>query len=71
LQSFADEHRRTTWSIYRGTNAVASLFTDERPIARFARQAVLTLAGRAPLVSRLIKGRSKLSSPARRLLHER
>ena len=56
LRSFADEHRRTTWPIYRGTNAMASLFTDDRPIARLARQAVLTLAGRAPLVSGLIKG---------------
>ncbi|MEJ6002998.1 5-demethoxyubiquinol-8 5-hydroxylase UbiM [Paucibacter soli] len=48
LQRYAAEHRRATWPIYQGTNAVVKLFTDERPGARLLRRGVLTLAGRLP-----------------------
>jgi ubiquinone biosynthesis UbiH/UbiF/VisC/COQ6 family hydroxylase len=48
LQRYAAEHRRATWPIYQGTNAVVKLFTDERPGARLLRRGVLALAGRLP-----------------------
>lgn len=56
LQAFESEHRRTTLPIYLGTNAVVSLFTDERQPARMLRSAVLAMAERAPGLSGLIKG---------------
>lgn len=69
LEPFEREHRRTTLPVYLGTNAVVSLFTDERAPAKLARKAVLTLAEKAPGLSRLLKagitrqltGRSRLA----------
>ena len=55
LQPYEAEHRRTTLPVYLGTNAVVSLFTDERGPAKLARRAVLAMAERAPGVSALIK----------------
>ena len=55
LQPYAVEHRRTTLPVYLGTNAVVTLFTDDRPPARLARRAVLTVAERAPAIGWLIK----------------
>ena len=55
LQRFESEHRRTTLPVWLGTHAIVSLFTDERPLPRLARRAVLALAERAPGMSRLIK----------------
>ena len=52
LQRYADEHRRTTWPIYLGTNLVVKLFTDDRPAALLAREAVVRI--------------SRLASPIRR-----
>ncbi|PXW91916.1 ubiquinone biosynthesis UbiH/UbiF/VisC/COQ6 family hydroxylase [Sphaerotilus hippei] len=56
LQPYEAAHRRTTLPVYLGTNAVVSLFTDERAPARLARKAVLAVAEHAPGLSRLIKG---------------
>lgn len=56
LAAYAAEHRRTTWPVYQGTNAVVSLFTDERPLARVLRPAVLALAGQAPGLRTLVHG---------------
>lgn len=55
LAAYEAEHRRTTWPIYQGTNAVVSLFTDERPLARALRPAVLALAGQAPGLRTLVR----------------
>lgn len=55
LQAYERAHRRTTLPVYLGTNAVVSLFTDERRLPRLARQAVLQAAERAPLLSTLVK----------------
>jgi len=55
LQAYEREHRRTTLPVYLGTNAVVSLFTDDRAPARLARRAVLTVAEKAPAISGLIK----------------
>jgi ubiquinone biosynthesis UbiH/UbiF/VisC/COQ6 family hydroxylase len=56
LAAYEAEHRRTTWPIYQGTNAVVTLFTDERPLARVLRPAVLALAGQAPGLRTLVHG---------------
>lgn len=55
LQAFEREHRRTTLPVYLGTNAVVSLFTDERALPKLARRAVLAFAERVPPFSGLIK----------------
>lgn len=67
LQPYQDEHRRTTLPVYLGTNAVVSLFTDERAPAKLVRRAVLAVAERAPALSGLIKSaitRQLTSGPA-------
>ena len=56
LQPYESAHRRTTLPVYLGTNAVVSLFSDERPFAKVARRAVLAVSDRAPGLSALIKG---------------
>ncbi len=55
LQAYEREHRRTTLPVYLGTNAVVSLFTDDRTPARWARRAVLAVAEKLPPFSGLIK----------------
>lgn len=55
LRPFESEHRRHTLPVYLGTNAVVSLFTDERAPAKLARRAVLSMAERAPGLGTLIK----------------
>ena len=68
LQPYEAEHRRTTLPVYVGTNAVVSLFTDERTPAKLARRAVLAVAERAPGLSALIKSaitRQLTGNPAR------
>jgi ubiquinone biosynthesis UbiH/UbiF/VisC/COQ6 family hydroxylase len=56
LRRYESEHRRTTLPVYLGTNAVVSLFTDERRPAKLLRRAVLAAAEHAPALSGLIKG---------------
>ncbi|MBB4841737.1 ubiquinone biosynthesis UbiH/UbiF/VisC/COQ6 family hydroxylase [Paucibacter oligotrophus] len=48
LQHYAAEHRRRTWTIYQGTNAVVRLFTDDRPAARLLRRGVIQAAQHLP-----------------------
>lgn len=55
LLAYEREHRRTTLPVWLGTNAIVSLFTDDRGPAKLARRAVLTVAERAPGLSRLLK----------------
>lgn len=55
LPAYEAEHRRHTWPIYQGTNAIVGLFTDERPLARMLRPAVLALASQAPGLSTLVR----------------
>lgn len=55
LLAYEREHRRVTLPIYLGTNALVSLFTDERGPAKKLRQAVLRVAEHAPGLSTLIK----------------
>ena len=44
LSAYQSEHRRVTFPIYTGTNAVVRLFTDDSPPARVARAAALRVA---------------------------
>ncbi|WP_428421125.1 5-demethoxyubiquinol-8 5-hydroxylase UbiM [Methylibium sp.] len=55
LQAFEHEHRRATLPMYLGTNALVSLFTDERALPKLVRRTVLALAGRVPPFSGLIR----------------
>ncbi|MCV2348763.1 5-demethoxyubiquinol-8 5-hydroxylase UbiM [Paucibacter sp. Y2R2-4] len=48
LERYASAHRRKTWAIYQGTNAVVQLFTDDRPAARLLRRGVLQMAQHLP-----------------------
>lgn len=48
LRRYEAEHRRATLPLYFGTNALVSLFTDERGPARIARHALLGIADRLP-----------------------
>ena len=74
LAAYERAHRRATWPIYMGTNALVTLFTDDRAPARFARQAVLDAVTRLPGLDGLVRslvvrqlvgdaGRRSLASP--------
>jgi 2-polyprenyl-6-methoxyphenol hydroxylase-like FAD-dependent oxidoreductase len=47
-------HRRATWPLYTATNAIASLYTDDRAPARLVRGAVLRLGATLSPVRRLV-----------------
>jgi 2-polyprenyl-6-methoxyphenol hydroxylase-like FAD-dependent oxidoreductase len=55
LQGYENEHRRVTLPVYLGTNAIVTLFTDERAPAKLARKAVLRISEGVPGLSSLIK----------------
>lgn len=55
LRPYEQVHRRATLPIYLGTNAIVSLFTDDRPLPRLARRAVLGVARQAPLLGTAIQ----------------
>ena len=54
LQAYAREHQRVTWPIYHGTNVVVRLFTDDRPAARVAREAIVSLTNLLPPLKQAI-----------------
>jgi len=55
LAAFERAHWRRTWPLYTGTNALVSLFTDDRPLARAARRLVLEASEQLPVFSGLVK----------------
>ncbi|MBL8305404.1 MAG: 5-demethoxyubiquinol-8 5-hydroxylase UbiM [Rubrivivax sp.] len=63
LIRYAAEHRRVTWPIYEGTNAVVRLFTDDRLPAKLLRGAVLRVASALPPVRELVA--RQLTTPHR------
>ncbi|MDM4765675.1 5-demethoxyubiquinol-8 5-hydroxylase UbiM [Pelomonas sp. SE-A7] len=65
LARYAATHRRATWPIYQGTNALVKLFTDERPPARLLRQGVIAVADSLPPLKALITAQltGQLPSP--------
>ena len=48
LQPYETRHRRETWPIFHGTNAIVGLFTDDGEAARLLRQAVVRMAEHLP-----------------------
>ncbi|MDE3010346.1 MAG: 5-demethoxyubiquinol-8 5-hydroxylase UbiM, partial [Pseudomonadota bacterium] len=48
LRAYAREHRRTTLPIWLGTNAIVSLFTDDRMVPKLLRRGVLAVAEHLP-----------------------
>lgn len=57
LARYAHEHRRETEPLYRATNLIVSLYTDERTPARWLREAALGAAARLPPLRRAIAAR--------------
>lgn len=56
LERYARGHHRHAWPLYQGTNAVVRLYTDDRPLPRLLRQAVLAGASRLPPLKGAIVG---------------
>jgi len=48
LQPYAARHRRETFAVFHGTNALVDLFTDDRAAAMRLREAVVAVADRLP-----------------------
>ena len=67
LQGYANTHHRHAWPIYQGTNAIVRLFTDQRPLPRLLRQAVLRGAEHFPPVKLAIVSQLSGHSPWRLL----
>ena len=57
LQPYETIHKRETWPIFHGTNAIVGLFTDDRGAARLLRQAVVRVAEHLPPLKRAITQR--------------
>jgi ubiquinone biosynthesis UbiH/UbiF/VisC/COQ6 family hydroxylase len=59
LGRYASAHRAATWPLYQATRMLVGLFTDERPLARLTRNAVLRLGAMTPArrgMERLLTG---------------
>jgi len=54
LRRFEAGHRAATLPLYRATNMIVRLFTDERPLARATRDVAMGLAARLPPVRRAV-----------------
>jgi ubiquinone biosynthesis UbiH/UbiF/VisC/COQ6 family hydroxylase len=68
LQRYEMRHRAATLPIYLGTNALVSLYTDDRPPARWLRQGVLDAARHLPpLRDLIVRQLTDAEEPHRRL----
>ena len=54
LQRYARAHHRHAWPLYQGTNAIVGLYTDERPLPKLLRRAVLAGSSHLPPLQSLI-----------------
>jgi len=54
LQRYQAKHRRVTRPLYVGTNALVRLYTDDRPLHKVIRKAVLRFGGALPPVKQAI-----------------
>jgi len=54
LEPYARGHHRHAWPLYQGTNAIVRLYTDDRPLPKLLRQAVLAGSNRLPPLKGLI-----------------
>jgi ubiquinone biosynthesis UbiH/UbiF/VisC/COQ6 family hydroxylase len=57
LQPYETRHRRETFGVYHGTNAIVGLFTDDTEPARLLRQAVIRVAEHLPPLKNAITRR--------------
>ena len=48
LQRYASAHHRHAWPLFQGTNAIVRLYTDDRPLPKLLRQAILAGSSRLP-----------------------
>ena len=48
LEPYARGHHRHAWPLYQGTNAIVRLYTDDRPLPKLLRQAILAGSSRLP-----------------------
>lgn len=64
LKRYHAKHLRKTIPIYRGTNEIVRLFTDDRMPVKFARKAVLRISNNFPPIKRVI--RHLLTQPGNR-----
>lgn len=60
---YAGPHHRHAWPLYEGTNAIVRLYTDDRPLPRLLRRAVLQGARRFAPVQAAIVGQLMGTAP--------
>lgn len=61
LQRYEREHRRATWPLYRTTQFLATMYTDDRRLTRLLRKMALGAATQLPPIRRVIS--SRLAQP--------
>jgi len=66
LERYARDHRAATWPLYTATNALVTLFTDNQPLARIGRDALLRLGNVFAPVKSLMMGKLTEIEPGRR-----
>lgn len=64
LLRYEAAHRRATWPLFTATNAIAMLYTDDRPPARLLRGAVLRLGAALHPVRRVVTAQLMEANPA-------
>ncbi len=66
LAAYDSAHRRATYPLYQATNAMVALYTDNRPLAHFAREGLLRLGNLlAPAKSLLVHKLTEMEAGAR------
>ena len=66
LERYDRDHRAATWPLYTATNALVSLYTDNQPLARIGRDALLRLGNVLGPVKSLMMGKLTEIEPSRR-----
>lgn len=64
LVRYAKAHRAATWPLFAATNAIVSLYTDDRPPARLLRGAVMRAGAALAPVRRLVAAQLMQATPA-------
>lgn len=65
LRRFEAGHRAATLPLYRATNMIVRLFTDDRPLARATRDVAIGLGARLPPVRRAVRAMLTQDAPQR------
>ena len=66
LERYASRHRRVTWPLYTGTNAIVRLYTREGPLSKILRKAALRLGNNCPPLKRVIVNQLTEDGPPRK-----